>query len=53
MERIRIQKRVRSQRFEPGGPVLPLDPRDPDVLRAKQALRRNPPPADPRGSSNR
>ena len=41
MERIRIQKKVRTQRFEPG-PVLPLDPRDPDVLRVKEAMRRHP-----------
>ncbi len=41
MERIRVQKKTRSQRFEPG-PVLPFDPRDPDVVRVKGAMRRSP-----------
>jgi len=41
MERIRIQKKTRSHRFDPGA-ILPFDPRDPDVVRAKEAMRRHP-----------
>jgi hypothetical protein len=52
MERIRIQRKVRTHRFEPGGPVLPLDPRDPDVVRAKEAARRQSQAAN-RPTSNR
>jgi hypothetical protein len=46
MERIRVQKKTRSHRFGPG-PVLPFDPRDPDVVRAKEAMRRHPSNAKP------
>jgi len=35
MRRIRVEKRVRRA-AEDRNPVLPLDPRDPDVLRAKR-----------------
>jgi hypothetical protein len=31
----------RSVRADPGG-VLPLDPRDPEVVRIKEAMRRHP-----------
>ena len=41
MQRIREQKKIRSVRFDPG-PALPLDPRDPDVVRIKEAMRRHP-----------
>ncbi len=41
MQRIREQKKVRSTRFSPGQ-VLPLDPRDPEVVRIKEAMRRHP-----------
>ena len=41
MQRIRIQKKPHSLRFQPGS-VLPLDARDPDVLRVKEAMRRHP-----------
>jgi hypothetical protein len=40
MERIREQRKVRILRIAPG-PVLPLDPRDPEVVRVK-AMRRHP-----------
>jgi len=39
-EKIRIQK-LRTQRGHPGREVLPPDPRDPDIVRAK-ALARTP-----------
>jgi hypothetical protein len=38
MQRIRIEQKSRRHR-EDRDPVLPLDPRDPDVVRAKQMLR--------------
>ena len=38
MKRIRIQK-LRAQRERPGREVLPPDPRDPDVVRAKALAR--------------
>jgi hypothetical protein len=38
MRRIRTERKVRSQR-EQRNPILPLDPRDPDVARAKQPVR--------------
>jgi len=41
MQRIRDERKVRSTRFGPG-PVLPLDPRDPEILRIKEAMRRHP-----------
>jgi hypothetical protein len=34
MRRVRVELRKRSQ--EDRTPVLPMDPRDPDVVRAKQ-----------------
>ena len=40
MERIREQRKVRILRIAPG-PALPLDPRDPEVVRIK-AMRRHP-----------
>jgi hypothetical protein len=46
MERIRIERkpvRRKIDRYE----VLPLDPRDPDVVRAKQLPRREPRRARP------
>jgi len=36
MKQIRMEKRARRA-AEDRNPVLPLDPRDPDVLRAKRA----------------
>ena len=42
MQRIREQRKVRSTRFGPGDSVLPLDPRDPEVVRIKEAMRRHP-----------
>lgn len=39
MRQIRIQRQVVRRRAE-RPPVLPLDPRDPDVLRAKAVARR-------------
>ena len=41
MQRIREERKVRSIRFDPG-PVLPLDPRDPEIVRIKEAMRRHP-----------
>ena len=41
MQRIREQRKIRSVRLQPG-PTLPLDPRDPDVVRIKEAMRRHP-----------
>jgi len=38
MRRVRIEQKVRRQQ-EDRAPVLPLDPRDPDVLRVKRAGR--------------
>jgi hypothetical protein len=38
MRRIRIEQKVRRQP-EDRAPVLPLDPRDPDVLRVKRGGR--------------
>ncbi|MGH2572828.1 MAG: hypothetical protein ACRDGU_05020 [Actinomycetota bacterium] len=38
MRRIRIEQKVRRQP-EDRAPVLPLDPRDPDVLRVKRGDR--------------
>ena len=38
MQQIRIERKVRSRDRDPF-PVLPLDPRDPDILRAKLLLR--------------
>ena len=40
MARIREFKKVRIPRLEPG-PELPVDPRDPEVVRVK-AMRRHP-----------
>ena len=37
MKRIRIERRKATGRDD-RNPVLPLDPRDPDLLRAKRAL---------------
>jgi hypothetical protein len=48
MRRIRVEKRVRRA-AEDRNPVLPLDPRDPDVLRAKRAA---PLRAETRGSGS-
>ena len=39
MQRIRIQRKGQTLRHDPS-PVLPLDPRDPDIVRAKEAARR-------------
>jgi len=41
MQRIRIQKKPAVQRRDDRDPyaVLPIDPRDPAILRAKQLLR--------------
>ena len=39
MRRIRIEQRPRRVRDDDRAPVLPLDPRDPDVLRAKRVTR--------------
>jgi hypothetical protein len=41
MERIRVEKKARKQAFG-SDPVLPLDPRDPEVVRVKEAMRRHP-----------
>ncbi len=41
MQRIKVQRKIRSLRFDPS-PVQPLDPRDPEVLRVKEAMRRHP-----------
>ena len=45
MQQIRVERKVRSRDDRDRYPVLPLDPRDPDVLRAKQLLGRVVPPA--------
>jgi hypothetical protein len=37
MRRIRIEAKDRRPREGRESPVLPLDPRDPDILRAKRA----------------
>jgi len=42
MERIRVQRKTAKHR-RPLLEILPLDPRDPDVVRAKQLLDREPP----------
>ena len=41
MQRIRMQRKARSGRYDPA-PVLPIDPRDPEVVRIKEAMRRHP-----------
>jgi hypothetical protein len=41
MRQIRIQNKTRRPR-EDRPPLLPLDPRDPDVVRAKELLRSEP-----------
>jgi hypothetical protein len=41
VQRIRQERKPRSVRADPGG-VLPLDPRDPEVVRIKEAMRRHP-----------
>ena len=41
MQRIRMQRKPRTSRYDPA-PVLPLDPRDPEVVRIKEAMRRHP-----------
>ena len=41
MRQIRIQNKTRRPR-EDRSPILPLDPRDPDIARAKQLLRSEP-----------
>ena len=41
MQRIRVQPKSRKPR-EDVFTVLPFDPRDPDVVRAKEAMRRHP-----------
>jgi hypothetical protein len=41
MQRIKVQRKIRSLRFDPA-PVLPLDPRDPEIVRVKEAMRRHP-----------
>jgi hypothetical protein len=38
MQRIRIERKPVRRHADPD-PVLPLDPRDPDILRAKELLR--------------
>jgi hypothetical protein len=35
MDQVRIQRKARAPR-EARNPILPLDPRDPDVVQAKQ-----------------
>ncbi len=48
MKRIQIKRERKPQRnrwFEGGGEPLPLDPRDPDIVRAKTLLRRKKPAA--------
>jgi hypothetical protein len=39
MQRIRIERKVPYRRDRDRYAPLPLDPRDPDILRAKQLLR--------------
>ena len=52
MQRIRIERKV-FRRDRDRDASLPLDPRDPDILRAKQLLRREPVmPRCERGESN-
>lgn len=41
MQRIRMQRKTRTTRNDPA-PVLPFDPRDPEVVRIKEAMRRHP-----------
>jgi hypothetical protein len=36
MARIRIEKKVRRPLREDRSPILPVDPRDPDVMRVKR-----------------
>jgi hypothetical protein len=38
MQRIRIERKPSRRRADPD-PLLPLDPRDPDILRAKELQR--------------
>jgi hypothetical protein len=38
MQRIRIERKPVRRHADPD-PVLPLDPRDPDIVRAKELLR--------------
>jgi hypothetical protein len=53
MQRIRIQGKVLPRRDRDRSMPLPLDPRDPDILRAKQLLRReHTRPSCERGESN-
>ena len=40
MQRIRIEQKASSRNLGDRYAVLPLDPRDPDILRAKRLLRR-------------
>ncbi|HYT30759.1 MAG TPA: hypothetical protein VEN82_08265 [Actinomycetota bacterium] len=41
MQRIRVQQKTRKTRMDQYA-VLAFDPRDPDVVRAKDAMRRHP-----------
>ena len=42
MQRIRIERKVPIRRDRDRYAPLPLDPRDPDITRAKELLRREP-----------
>jgi hypothetical protein len=37
MRRVRIEQKARREKGDDRAPVLPVDPRDPDILRAKRA----------------
>ena len=50
MQQIRIVRKAPSRQHRDRDAVLPLDPRDPDILRAKLLLRRATDRTTPTGS---
>jgi hypothetical protein len=37
MRRVRIEQKARREKEEDRTPILPMDPRDPDILRVKRS----------------
>jgi len=46
MERIRVERKPLKRKIRPD--VLPLDPRDPDIVRAKASIARKTAPSEDR-----
>ena len=51
MQQIKIERKTPIREHRDRYPVLPLDPRDPDIVRAKLLQRRGAVRTVPRGSS--